>query len=56
MGTLDKSIELCDQCAETGFEILKQQYDKAEGDAELFERRMMKALDLLYTQMIENDI
>lgn len=53
---LDKSIELCEQCAETGFEILKQQYDKAEGDAELFERRMMKALDLLYTQMVENDI
>ena len=53
---LDKSIELCEQCAETGFEILKQQYDKAEGDAELFERRMLKALDLLYTQMVENDI
>ena len=53
---LDKSIELCEQSAETGFEILKQQYDKAEGDAELFERRMMKALDLLYTQMVENDI
>lgn len=53
---LDKSIELCEQCAETGFEILKQQYDKAEGDAELFERRMMKALDLLYTQVVEDNI
>ena len=53
---LDKSIELCEQCAETGFEILKQQYDKAEGDAELFERRMMKALDFLYTQVVEDNI
>lgn len=53
---LDKSIELCEQCAETGFDILKQQYDKAEGDAEVFERRMLKALDLLYTQNVENDI
>lgn len=53
---LDKSIELCEQCAETGFDILKQQYEKAEGDAEVFERRMLKALDLLYTQNVENDI
>ena len=53
---LDKSIELCEQCAETGFDILKQQYEKADGDAELFERRMLKALDLLYTQNVENDI
>lgn len=53
---LDKSIELCEQCAETGFDILKQQYEKAESDAEVFERRMLKALDLLYTQNIENDI
>ena len=53
---LDKSIELCEQCAETGFDILKQQYEKAEGDAEVFERRMLKALDLLYVQNIENDI
>lgn len=53
---LDKSIELCEQCAETGFEILKQQYDKAEGDAELFERRMMKALDFLYTRVVEDNI
>ena len=53
---LDKSIELCEQCAEAGFDILKQQYEKAEGDAEVFERRMLKALDLLYTQNVENDI
>lgn len=53
---LDKSVELCEQCAETGFDILKQQYEKAEGDAEVFERRMLKALDLLYTQNVENDI
>ena len=53
---LDKSIELCEQCAETGFEYLKQQYDKAEGDGDLFERRMLKALDLLYTQVIEDNI
>ena len=53
---LDKSIELCEQCAETGFEYLKQQYDKAEGDGDLFERRMLKALDLLYTQVVEDTI
>ena len=53
---LDKSIELCEQCAETGFEILKHQYDDANGDAELFERRMLKKLDLLYTTNIENNI
>jgi len=53
---LDKSITLCEQCAETGLEILKQKYDKAEGDREVFERRLLKELDLLYTQVVENDI
>ena len=53
---LDKSVELCEQCAEAGWEILKQQYDNAEGDAEVFERRMFKKLDLLYAQTVENDI
>lgn len=53
---LDKSIELCEQCAEAGLEILKQYYDKAEGDTELLERRMFKNLDLLYAQTVENDI
>ena len=53
---LDKSVELCEQCAESGLEILKQQYEKADGDSDLLERRMLKNLDLLYTQMIESDI
>ena len=53
---LDKSIELCEQCAEAGFAVLKQQYEKADGDAEVMERRMLKALDFLYTQVVENDI
>jgi len=53
---IDKCVELCEQCAESGFEQLKKQYDSVEGDTQLLERRMLKQLDLLFTQNVENDI
>ena len=49
-------IDKCEECAETGFGILKELYEKADGDAEVFERRMIKTLDLLYTENVENNI
>lgn len=52
----EKSIELCEKCAEAGFKKLKEKYDNADCDIDLLERRMLKDLDLLYTQNIENDI
>jgi len=44
----DKSAELCEQCAESGYLILQQKYNDAGCDEELFERRMIKELEMLY--------
>ena len=53
---LNMCIDKCEECAETGFGILQELYEKADGDAEVFERRIIKKLDLLYIENVENDI
>lgn len=53
---LDKSLDLCEQCAEAGFKKMRNKFLDANKDREILERRMMKELDLLYTSQVEDDI
>ena len=53
---LDKSIDLCERCAEAGYQQLLKKYNDSGCDSEVFERILLKELDLLYTQNIESDI
>lgn len=53
---IEKALDLCEQCAESGFKDLKKRIIDAGKDREILERRMMKELDLLYTTNVEADI
>ncbi len=53
---LEKSLDLCEQCAEKGYEELRQRVLDSQMDRELLERRMLKELDLLYMNLVEGDI
>ena len=52
----DKSCELCEQCAETGYQILLKKYNDAGCDEELLERRMLTELDMLYSKNVLEDL
>lgn len=52
----DASADLCEQCAETGYQILQKKYNEANCDITIFERRLIKELELLYTKNILGDI
>ena len=52
----DQSTDLCEQCAETGYQVLMKKYNDADCDSDLFERRLIKELELLYMKNVENDI
>lgn len=53
---IEKSIDLCEQCAEAGFKELRKRILDAGKDREIFERRLMKELDMLYSTLVEADI
>lgn len=53
---MDNALDLCEQCAETGFKELRKRIIDAGKDRDIFERRMMKELDMLYTTLVEADI
>lgn len=53
---LDSSSDLCEQCAETGYQVLQKKYNDAECDTELLERRMLKELEMLYLRNVKNDL
>lgn len=53
---IEKALDLCEQCAEAGFRDLRQRIIDAEKDRDIFERRLMKEMDLLYTTLVEADI
>ena len=53
---LGKSIDLCELCAETGFQVLQSKVNNADGDSDLLERRLLRELDLLYTKNVENEL
>lgn len=52
----EKSAELCEQCAETGYQILQKKYNDADCDSDLMERRMLKELELLFIKNVEANI
>ena len=52
----DKSCELCEKCAETGYQVLLKKYNDAGCDEELLERRLLLELDLLYSKNVLNDL
>ena len=52
----DQSTDLCEQCAETGYQVLLKKYNDADCDSDLFERRLIKELELLYMKNVESDI
>lgn len=53
---IEKAIDLCEQCAESGFKELRNRIIEAGKDRDILERRMMKELDMLYTSYVEADI
>lgn len=53
---IEKALDLCEQCAESGFKDLRKRIIDAGKDREILERRMMKELGLLYTTNVEADI
>ena len=52
----DKSADLCEQCAETGYQVLLRKYNDADCDSDLLERRMIKELEFLFAKNVESDI
>lgn len=52
----DASTELCEQCAESGYLVLQKKYNDAGCDEELFERRLMRELEMLYLRNVSADI
>lgn len=51
-----KSLDLCEFCADSGFQILQQKVNDAGCDNDLLERRLIQQMNLLYTQKIEDDL
>lgn len=56
MADFDASADLCEQCAEAGYQILQKKYNEANCDITIFERRLIKELELLYTKNVLGDI
>lgn len=52
----DMSADLCEQCAETGYQLLLKKYNDADCDPDLMERRLIKELELLFMKNVEADI
>jgi len=50
------SADLCEQCAETGYQLLQKKYNDADCDSNLLERRLLKELELLFMKNVEADI
>lgn len=52
----DMSADLCEQCAEAGYQLLLKNYNDADCDPDLMERRLIKELELLFIKNVEADI
>ena len=53
---LEASLDMCEQCAESGFKKLEQLAEDAEWDKETIEKRISVMLNQLYLQYVEADI
>lgn len=56
MADFDASADLCEQCAEAGYQKLLKKYSDANCDTILLERRLIKELELLYAKNVLGDI
>ena len=52
----DASTDLCEKCAEAGYAVLQKEYNDADCDEELFERRMINKLKDLYRKNVKYDV
>lgn len=52
----DSSADLCERCAENGYQILQKKYNDAECDEEVFERRLIREMDFLFTKNVEGTL
>lgn len=52
---LDKAIDLCERCAESGFYQLRKKKDEADYDEEELERQLLTELDKLYEVNVEEN-
>lgn len=53
---LDKSLDLCEQCAESGYQALLKKYNDAGCDNEVFERMLLKELDFIFAKNVDGDL
>ena len=53
---LDKSSDLCEQCAERGYQVLLKKYNDSGCDKEVFERMLLKELEFLYTKNVADNL
>lgn len=53
---LDKCLDLCEQCAEAGYQNLLKKYNDAGCDNEVFERMLLKELDFMYSKNVDGDL
>ena len=53
---LDKCLDLCERCAETGYQNLLKKYNDAGCDNEVFERMLLKELDFMYSKNVDGDL
>ena len=53
---LDKCLDLCEQCAEAGYQKLLKKYNDAGCDNEVFERMLLKELDFMFTKNVDGDL
>lgn len=48
------NYDIAEKCAETGFEILKEKVDSANGNEDLLIKRLLSELDLLYEKNVKS--
>lgn len=53
---MDINFDEAERCAETGFMKLKEMIDSANGDAELFEKRILSELKFLYQKNVATNL
>lgn len=52
----DNYIKYFERCAEAGFQAVEKKLQDADWDNEVLERKMMKTLEMLYLNYVEDDI
>lgn len=53
---LDRSIDLCERCAVSGFKELRKRIIASNGDEELLEKRLIKEMDSWYLNFVKSNL